>query len=75
MTCRQLVDFIDDYIDNKLAPAERTLFEKHLSICPECVRYLNDYRTTVHLARTAVATDPADLPSGLRDAIRKAMKE
>jgi anti-sigma factor RsiW len=75
MTCREAIDFIMAYLDNELPLEQRHEFERHLSICPSCVNYLNSYRRTVQLAREAkVATAPAgdDLPAGLLRAIRAA---
>ncbi len=46
-TCRQISDLVFDYLNEKLAPAAKLDFEQHLSICPDCVSFLNTYRKTV----------------------------
>lgn len=72
LTCRELIDFLDDYVDDCLSPAERARFEHHLSRCEPCVRYLHGYRTTVRVALAACAetgTDPHGVPDELIDAI------
>ena len=49
MTCRELTDFIVDYLEGGLAPEVHARFEHHLMICPACVRYLTAYRATIAL--------------------------
>lgn len=74
MTCRQLVDFLMDYLDGALPPEQQREFERHLAICPACVAYLESYRRTTGLAVQAL-TDPAGpailppLPEGLVRAV------
>ena len=36
-----------DYLNEKLTPATKRDFEQHLSICPDCVSFLNTYKKTV----------------------------
>ena len=73
MTCREFADFIGDYISGELESSLRASFERHLSVCPNCVAYLSNYRDTVSLGRGAFADDdtpvPDDVPAGLVDAI------
>ena len=71
MTCRDLITFLDSYLDGELPAAERGRFEAHLTICSDCVNYVASYRTTVALGR-AVCTDetlPVDVPEDLVQAI------
>ena len=72
MTCRELIDFIGDYLDDELAPAMRAEFERHLRACPSCVAYLDAYKQAMRLGRLAVAPseDAAPAPEGLIRAIR-----
>jgi anti-sigma factor RsiW len=72
LTCRELIEFLDDYVDERLTPAERARFDDHLSLCEACVRYLRGYRATVRLALAAFAEDDAaahGAPDELVDAI------
>jgi predicted anti-sigma-YlaC factor YlaD len=76
LTCRELVDFLAEYLDGTLALARRALFEAHLARCSECVAYLRSYAETVRLARS-VCTDPGaplppDVPEDLVRAILRA---
>ncbi|HET7220906.1 MAG TPA: zf-HC2 domain-containing protein [Vicinamibacterales bacterium] len=64
MTCRQLADFIDDYREGALDSDVRALFERHLSRCPNCVRYLAAYEKTIAMGRRALAVeDDGDRPA------------
>jgi anti-sigma factor RsiW len=54
ITCRQLIDFIADYIDGTLEPEARLDFERHLVRCASCRDYLRSYRATLSLERLFV---------------------
>jgi anti-sigma factor RsiW len=73
MTCRELVDFLADYVAGDLPSTERAPFDAHLAACPECVAYLESYEATIKLGKSAFcdADDalPDDVPEGLMRAI------
>jgi anti-sigma factor RsiW len=54
LTCRELVEFLQAYLDGELEAGERARFAAHLEICPDCVDYLESYRKTIGLAREAL---------------------
>ena len=78
MTCRELTDFLYDYLDGNLAPAERARFEAHLGECPDCVTYLRSYRETVRLGKAVCQADhdaiDDEVPEELVEAILAARK-
>lgn len=49
LTCRELVELINDYLEHELSPDERTRFEEHLVYCDPCVNYVGQMRRTVEL--------------------------
>jgi anti-sigma factor RsiW len=53
MTCQQLVELVTDYFEDALSPPERDRFDAHLEVCPGCVAYLEQMRTTMRLVRSA----------------------
>jgi anti-sigma factor RsiW len=61
------------YLSGELVPETTAQFEHHLTVCPNCVAYLSNYRQTVSLGSQAFADDDADVrgrvPDGLVDAI------
>lgn len=75
MTCRELTEFLDAYLENELAAAERREFDRHLVVCRDCVTYLTTYRTAVRMGKLALgqpdAPLPEDVPEDLIDAILK----
>lgn len=76
MTCRELADFIADYLDGELPPAEVQEFDRHLARCGNCARYLDAYRQSVAMGKQAFveprAAVPSDVPEQLVDAILRA---
>ncbi len=77
MTCRELTDFILDYLEDALEPAQRARFEEHLAECAECRQFLGTYRATGQLVRDAMTPDkpaqaPADLIAAILDSRRRA---
>jgi len=78
MTCKELSEFLDDYLAGALSPDVRGRFEGHLGECPDCVVYLRGYRETVGLLRE-MGRDldeevPAEVPTELVRAIVEARK-
>lgn len=70
LSCRELIDFLDDYVEERLSESERARFDHHLSLCDACVRYLKSYRGTLRaLSLTADDDVPDEVPSELIDAI------
>jgi anti-sigma factor RsiW len=60
ITCRQLIDFIGDYVSGELDGFSSGELERHLERCPSCRAYLDSYRKTMTLVR---ATEEDDVPA------------
>lgn len=69
MTCREFVDFVMQYLDGELALNQRQRFEAHLAECPDCVRYLEQYRATVAAVNDQASEVPVTIPEDLVQAI------
>lgn len=72
--CKLLIDFLDDYLAQRLDATARSRFEEHLSLCPPCRDYLKTYSDTSKLARQCCGercTQP--LPEDLVQAILKSL--
>ena len=54
ITCEKFELFVVDYLENTLPEKQRKVFERHLSICPECIDYLEHYKQTIELASQSV---------------------
>ena len=78
ITCRELVAFIAEYLDDALPASERREFEAHLRVCERCVVYLGSYRRTIDLGKVALtdadAPAPPDVPEELVQAILRARR-
>ena len=71
LTCQEMTDFLADYLDGSLSPAERHLVGKHLADCPECIAYLRSYAETIRLARQTRKDD--SLPDSIPDELVRAI--
>ena len=47
MTCREVVDLVSEYLEGRMAPADRARFEAHLELCPYCREYVSQMRATI----------------------------
>jgi anti-sigma factor RsiW len=75
VTCKDFADFVMQYLDGQLDEATRARFDQHLTVCPDCVAYLRQYRDTVRAGATAYADEPAaDVPEDLVRAILDARR-
>ena len=78
LTCRQLIEFLDDYIEGKLPPTRAAAFKVHLMLCRDCRQYLETYRRTIEISKKAMHSDdpvPAAVPPELIKAIRESMSK
>lgn len=74
MTCREIIDFLMEYLDNALPADQRAVFERHLEVCPECRVYLDTYRESVSLAQDALRmTEDRLVESAPEELIRAVM--
>ncbi len=73
MTCKEFIDFLSAYLDGELDPEIQQVFDQHLSVCPNCVIYMETYKSTISLLKEqgieADSTIPDDVPQSLLDAI------
>jgi predicted anti-sigma-YlaC factor YlaD len=62
LTCQELVEVVTDYLEGALAPHDLARFEQHLKVCPACLDYVEQIRSTIHLANHLRAEQiaPAD---------------
>lgn len=75
MNCRELSEFLADYISGELPPAVSADFERHLGRCGECHVFLEQYRATITMCAEAYREAPPRLPEDLVRAILAAMQK
>lgn len=79
MTCKEVHEFLMEYLDAELAEEVRATFEEHIGACPCCKNYLDTYKQTIDL--TADAFEPCgdephpSLPEDLVAAVLAARKK
>ena len=78
MTCKELVDFMVDYLGGQLPDGQREVFERHLNACPPCLTFLESYKHTIALGRFACCDPespvPDEVPNRLVEAILAARR-
>jgi anti-sigma factor RsiW len=47
LTCRELVELVTDYLEERLSATDRARFEEHLAICADCREYVEQMRHTL----------------------------
>ena len=73
ISCREVVELVTAYLDGALEPEIVQRMDAHLKLCPVCVEYLEQVRTTSRLT-AAVATSELELRPD-RDALLTAFRE
>jgi anti-sigma factor RsiW len=51
VVCRQVVELVTDYLEGALPSDLRAAVERHLELCPPCVVYVEQMRTTAAALR------------------------
>jgi anti-sigma factor RsiW len=71
LSCKELVELVTDYVEDRLSPSVRTRFEMHLGYCAPCRVYLAQMRETIRLSgRLSEETLPSGSKEKLLDAFR-----
>ena len=74
LTCKQFIEFLDEYLGGEQPGDVREEFERHLACCRHCADFLRTYRDTIALGKGAFASEQAAVPPGVpEDLIRAVM--
>ena len=71
LTCIELVEVVTDYLEGRMPPEQRVLFEEHVTFCSWCQTYLDQMRETIRL--TGMLTEE-DLSPETRDTLLEAFR-
>jgi len=71
LSCKELVELVTDYLEDRLPASMRTRFEMHLSYCAPCRVYLAQMRATVKLAG---GLSEEALPPGSKEALLRTFR-
>jgi len=69
--CKEVVDFCLDYLEGELPVPEHDRLSQHLSICTECVNFVETYRRTPEISREALALE---MPVQLKEAVKSYLR-
>ena len=82
MNCKEVIDFLMEYLDDELSEEQRSAFESHLKVCSACVAFIESYKQTLQLTKHLRFSEAGqkvedkvddivleDVPHGLVDAI------
>lgn len=72
VTCRELVEIVTDYFEDRLSPAERLRFEQHLVFCEGCQVYVEQMRSMIELTGTL---REEDVPPEAEEALLRAFRD
>jgi predicted anti-sigma-YlaC factor YlaD len=76
MNCREVTEFLGDYLGDGLALDVRQRFEQHLCVCTACQVFLTQYKDTILAGSLACHCDddkvviPEDLIRAIIHAVR-----
>jgi anti-sigma factor RsiW len=75
-TCKSVNAFLTDYVEGRLEPKTARRFEDHIEVCPNCLRYLDQYRETVSMLHEIQPPPiPPELEARTCDFLHKALSE
>jgi putative zinc finger protein len=75
-SCKQITDWVYDYLSDNLNRDLKRDFQQHLKICPDCVHFLNTYKKTVAVTGTVHAEEiPAKVKANILKFLQKKMRK
>lgn len=73
MTCREVIDFLADYLSAELPAAQRVAFDEHIAGCEACVAYIKSYEQAVELGKTAFEQPDGEVSEEVPDELIEAI--
>ena len=75
-SCERVNSFLLDYVEGRLDPATAERFEKHIRLCPNCGRYLDQYRKTISMVKEIPQPEvPSELVERTRTFLDESLRE
>jgi len=71
LSCKEVVELVNDYLEGALSFEERTDLELHLTLCEGCADYLHQLR---QLGRAAARLREEDVPEKMRNRLLDAFR-
>ena len=73
MTCREFDEFVMDYLGDELPAETRMEFDRHMSLCPPCVAFLQDYQKTIEIGKIVCAHPEDPVPDAVPEELIRAI--
>jgi len=73
ITCRELEEFVLDFLDGTLAPRKRLVFKLHLLVCRECRDYLASYTQAIELGKAVFRHPDEQVPEEVPEDLVRAI--
>ncbi|MGY8767158.1 MAG: anti-sigma factor family protein [Pirellulales bacterium] len=79
MTCKELYDFLAEFLEGNLSEEQMRVTKKHLEHCPCCKHYLDNYGEAMQLGKSVCSGDlgeetQVEVPESLIQTILAAQK-
>lgn len=75
MTCREVAEFLADYLAGEVPQEVAAEFDRHMKLCPPCVIYLDSYRRVIEMGKSVWEEQPKPIPEELVKAILAARQQ
>jgi len=72
LTCKQLLESLNDYLDQSMSPDDRAHMEAHVTACPNCWVVVDTTKKTLQVFR---GMEPQPLPQSVHDRLMKAIEK
>ena len=72
ITCQEVVELVNDYLERSLPPDETTVFEQHLNFCDGCDLYVEQLKRSVE---TVGAVREEDVPAEAKERLLGAFRD
>lgn len=72
LTCKQFLDELSDYLDEKTDPELRRKLEQHINDCPNCWVICDTTKKTIQIYK---GMDPYPIPADIRARLMSALEQ
>lgn len=72
LTCKQLLDGLNDYLDQTCDGETRAMLEAHIGRCPNCWVIVDTTKKTLQVYR---GMEPKEIPQDIHDRLMRAIQK
>ena len=67
--CKECLELLHDYLEGELNPDISASLEEHLRDCPPCIAFVNTYKSTTKVCRSALKD--TEIPDTVKEKLKK----